>query len=86
MDDYKNEKDVLFISLAIDSKKDLISFLNTNRFRYAVIPQQNNCMENDMAISMFPTHILIDKNGKIVKVVNSIRDLIPSLKNELERS
>lgn len=83
VEDYKDDKDVLFISLAMDSEKDLTSFLNTKQFKYAVIPQQKKYMESDLDINMFPTHILIDKNGKVVKVVNSVDDLIPFLKKEI---
>ncbi len=76
---------MLFISLAMDSKQDLISFLNKQQFKYAVVPEQKRYMEEDLGISEYPTHILIDKNGKIVKVVNSVEDIIPFLKKETER-
>jgi thiol-disulfide isomerase/thioredoxin len=82
VEDYKDKNEVLFISLAMDSKEELTSFLQTKRFKYAVIPRQKKYMIDDMGISMFPTHILIDPNGKVVKVVNSVNDLIPFLRKE----
>ena len=33
----------------------------------------------------YPTHLLIDKNGKIRKVVNSIKELAPFLQKEIEK-
>ena len=79
VDKYKDRNDMLFISLAIDSKQDLISFLNTKEFKYAVVPDKEKC------ITAYPTHILIDKNGKIVKVVNGIDDLIPFIEKQAEK-
>lgn len=34
---------------------------------------------------MYPTHLLVDKNGRIVKVVNSIKELEPFIKSEAEK-
>jgi hypothetical protein len=39
-------------------------------------------MIDKLNITEYPTHLLIDKNGKILKVVNRINDLIPFLKRE----
>lgn len=86
VDEYKQNSDVLFISLAMDSRQDLISFLNKRQFKYAVVAEMKKYMEEDLGINEFPTHILIDKNGKIIKVVNTIDDLIPFLKRETEKT
>lgn len=81
---YKDNKDVLFISLASDSKQDLSRFLKKNPLNYAVIPLSDNYMNDKLRINLYPTHLLIDKTGKIVKVVNSIEELEPFLKKEVE--
>jgi thiol-disulfide isomerase/thioredoxin len=78
----KNRNDILFISLAMDSKQDLITFLKTKEFKYAVIPETKSFMNDKMHITEYPTHLLIDRNGKIVKVVNRIEDLIPFINKE----
>jgi thiol-disulfide isomerase/thioredoxin len=78
----KNKNDILFISLAMDSKQDLISFLKTKEFKYAVIPETKSFIIDKMRITEYPTHLLIDRNGKIVKVVNRIEDLIPCINKE----
>jgi peroxiredoxin len=82
VEENKDRHDILFISLAMDSRQDLINFLKTKEFKYAVIPEMKNFMMDKINITEFPTHILIDKNGKIVKVVNRIEDLIPFLHKE----
>ena len=66
----------------MDPKKDLLTFLKTKEFKYAVIPETTSFMVDKMHINMFPTHLLIDRNGKILKVVNDIQDLIPFLNKE----
>lgn len=86
VEEYKQNSNVLFVSLAMDSKPDLIAFLNKQPFRYAVIPAMKKYMMEDLGIYEFPTHILINKNGKIVKVVNSVEDMIPFIKRETENS
>ena len=82
VEENKDRDDVLFVSLAMDPKQDLITFLKTKELKYAVIPETTRFMVDKMHINMFPTHLLIDRNGKIVKVVNGIEDLIPFLNKE----
>lgn len=86
VDEYKQSSDILFISLAMDSKQDLIPFLKKRQFKYAVVPEKETYMLKDLGISIFPTHVLIGKNGKIVKVVNAVDDLIPFLRQETAKS
>ena len=40
-------------------------------------------MTKKLNITQYPTHLLIDRNGKIRKVVNRIDELVPFLKNEV---
>jgi len=83
VDRYKERNDVEFISLASDSKQDLIPFLKKKNFEYAVIPESNDYMSNKLVVNAYPMHLLINKKGKIVKVTNSIDDLIPSIEKEI---
>jgi len=86
VNEYKNREDILFISLAMDSEKDLLSFLSKNPFNYSVIPNVEKYMNEQLNITEYPTHILVDKNGKIVKVVNAINDLMPFIKKQAEQT
>lgn len=85
VDDYKDKNNVLFISLATDTTNDLKKFLNTKVFKYAVIPQMDNYITDKLNINMYPTHLLIDRSGKIIKVTNSVEELEPFLKKEIEK-
>lgn len=82
VDNYKYRKDILFISLAFDDKQDLINFLKTHKFNYAVVPGQQEFMTDKLSINTFPTHIVIGKDGKITKAVDNYKDLLPALKKE----
>ena len=75
----KNRDDIQFISLATDNQQELLSFLKTKEFKYAVVADKEKYMTEQLKISAYPTHILVDKNGKIVKVVNAIDDLDSAL-------
>lgn len=82
VDENKGNNDLLFISLALDSKADLTKFLKTKPFKYVTVPEMQDYMTNRLKITTYPTHLLIDRKGKIRKVVNRIEDLVPFLKNE----
>lgn len=85
VDKYKDRDDILFISLAMDSKQDLISFLNNRRFKYAVVPDMEEYMSKRLGITEYPTHILVNKNEKIIKVVNAVSDLIPFIEKQTKK-
>jgi len=57
---YKNNTDVIFASLAIDSKEDLQTYLSKTKIDYAIIPVQEQYMENDLGIAVYPTYIIIN--------------------------
>jgi peroxiredoxin len=82
VDENKDVSKVLFVSLAMDSKQDLQNFLKTKDFKYAVVPNTKNYMTDKLGITEYPTHLLINTEGKIIKVVNRIEDLIPFLNRE----
>ena len=83
VDNYKNRKDILFVSLAFDNKQDLKIFLKTHRFNYEVVPNQQSYMMDRLSINTFPTHIIIGKDGKIKKAVDNYKDLLPALNKEI---
>lgn len=83
VDSYQGNDQVLFVSLAFDTKDPLIKFLKTKEFKYAVVPGMKKFMSEDLSINTYPTHLLIDRSGKIVKVVNRIGDLVPFIEKAL---
>ncbi len=85
VDRYQNNKEVLFVSLAMDPKNPLVKFLQTRAFKYATVPDMTSFMANQLKVTQYPTHILVDKNGIIKKVVNKIEDLEPFIEREVNR-
>jgi peroxiredoxin len=83
--EYRQRKDILFLSLATDAKADLQSFLIKRPFAYAVVAGQEAYMSKQLGITQYPTHLLINKEGKIVKVVNTADDLVPFLAKEAQK-
>lgn len=79
---YKNRSDIVFVSLAFDEKKKLEAFLKKKKFDYAVIPDQENYLTKDLNVRSYPTHLIINKQGKVVKVLNTAHELITALDQE----
>ena len=82
VDEYADRDDIRFISLALDKKNDLAEFLRKKHFSYAVIPETESYIRDSLHISIYPTHLLINKKGSIIKVVNSVEELKPFLRKE----
>lgn len=79
---YKDRNDILFISLAMDKKERLAKFLKKNELKYATVPEMEDYMQSRLGIGAYPTHLLVDRAGKIVKVVNRIDELQPFLEKQ----
>jgi thiol-disulfide isomerase/thioredoxin len=76
---YQNRKDVAFVSLALDKPEKLTAFLLKKPFRYAVVANQTQFMGEELAISAYPTHIIVDKEGAIRKVVYNAHEMLEAL-------
>lgn len=72
---YKDRKDIIFVSLAYDEEADLKGFLLKKPFNYATASVPISYFKDTLKISGFPTHYLIDKDGKIVKIVTTAKRL-----------
>lgn len=82
VDNYRNRKDVVFISLATDSKEKLNQFLAQKKFNYAVVADQTKFITKELNVSSYPTHLIIDSNGIIRKVVNKADEMILALNDK----
>lgn len=80
VDKYKDDK-IEFVSLAFDKKDELVEFLETKEFKYPTIPEQKEYMAKKLKVKQYPTHLIIDANGIIIKMVNNVK----TLTSELER-
>lgn len=72
---YKNRKDIVFISLAEDTPEQLKTFLARKPLFYSVIPNMKEYMNTTLQLNAFPTHFIINKEGKIAKVLNNYESL-----------
>jgi thiol-disulfide isomerase/thioredoxin len=75
--------DVKFISLATDDREDLIEFLKDKPFSYAVVPSQNQYITDQLKANVFPTHVLVNREGKVVKVANGWSDIEDAVEKEV---
>ncbi len=82
---FSNRPDILFVSLAFDSKENLTAFLKTTTFNYAVVADQKKYLMEQLKIAYYPTHLIINKKGLIVKVIDGdYANMISCLKKELQ--
>lgn len=79
---YKNRKDILFVSLAFDAREALKTFLIKKQFDYAVVPVDTSYIEHQLKLNAYPTHLVINKNGLIKKVMNDPGELAIVLAKE----
>lgn len=82
VDKYQNNK-IEFVSLAFDKKEELSKFLETKEFKYAVIPEQKDYMAKKLKVKQYPTHLIVDSNGVVIKMVNNVKTLTSELKRIL---
>lgn len=79
---YKDRSDILFVSLAFDSKEKLGRFLKKRTFNYSVVSDQEGFIRDVLKISMYPTHFIVNRQGMIAKVVNDEKALASALQKE----
>lgn len=79
----KNNKNsqVQFLSLALDEAKPLEEFLSKTEFKYPVAAEQKNLITNKLGLTEYPTHLVIDENGKIKKVFQKASQIRKYLEN-----
>ncbi|MDP2068287.1 MAG: TlpA disulfide reductase family protein [Lutibacter sp.] len=75
VDKYKNREDIIFLSLAFDTEDELKRFLIKKPFNYKVAAVEKSFFDEELKISEYPTHFIIDNEGIIKKVVNTSKEL-----------
>ena len=86
VEQYKDRKDILFISLASDEKQPLVNFLKTKKFDYETVPNQKKYMIAELKVTAYPTHIVVGKDGKIKIIVGKAEDFLQTLRNEAAKT
>jgi peroxiredoxin len=64
VNEYKSDTEVVFIAVSLDPKEKLEEFLKDNPFDYIIIPDGNKIVKK-YPITSYPTHVIINKEGKI---------------------
>ena len=81
-EEYKDRKDILFISLAEDSPEQLKTFLARKPLSYTVIPDMKEYMNESLQLNSFPTQFILNKEGLISKVLPNFESLEVALAKE----
>lgn len=81
-EEYKDRKDIVFISLAEDSPEQLKTFLARKPLSYSVIPDMKVYMNENLQLNSFPTHFILNKEGLISKVLPNFESLEVALAKE----
>ncbi|MDO1501302.1 TlpA disulfide reductase family protein [Winogradskyella maritima] len=82
VEDYQPNRNIQFLSLALDKKEQLNKFLKKKSFKYNVIAEQKDLIENKLGLNVYPTHLIIDKKGNIEKVFNKAFNMISYLNSK----
>lgn len=83
-EEYADRKDILFISLCMDPRAEVEAYLKKNPFSYITIPGQDRFLNDTLKLNGYPTHFVIDKNGKIIRKTEDNREMVYALKKLLE--
>jgi len=75
-------KNYTFISFAFDETEKLRSFLKVKPLNYNNISVSKKFIEEKLKLNQYPTHIVIDKNGRIEKIFNNSNKLISYLEKQ----
>ena len=80
---YQSRKEIVFLSLAYDDKEKLKQFLTKTKFDYAVSEVSQQYFDEKLKIIAYPTHIVVNKKGVILKVTDKAEEMIGALEEEL---
>jgi peroxiredoxin len=76
------EKEVVFLAIALNTKKELKKFLKKNKFNYSIIAD-GQAIAQTYQIKGYPTNIIIDKSGVIHYVSTGVG---PNNKENLQKA
>ncbi|QNR82873.1 TlpA family protein disulfide reductase [Pedobacter riviphilus] len=67
VDRYQDRKDILFVSLASNKVEPLKKFLKQVTFKYQTVADADHYMIDSIGTKVFPSHLIIGRDGKIRK-------------------
>lgn len=90
VEEYKNDSNVIFLAVALDSKSEIKDFLKKNPFKYTII-DDGKYITSGYKVSSYPTNIVVSPEGKIhfsssgysgLPTINWIKKSIEELKKK----
>jgi peroxiredoxin len=92
VDEYKDQKDVVFIGLAASKRPELEKFLTKHPFKYKVVPNAQILIlskfgtpdKNGDIDVPFPMHYVIDRKGNVVLKIQGIKG-VEAVKAEIAK-
>lgn len=81
---YRQKKDVLFVSLALNEAKSLRKFLKGQEVKCAVVPTRQSYLVDTLQVRQYPTHFILGRDGKIAKVTTRASDLAVALQKAVQ--
>jgi len=82
VDKYKNRKDIIFVSIAYDSKEKLQAFMEHRTFKYAIASKSVSYIQDTLHVTGYPAHWVINKQGIVVSMSYDKSDMIAALNKE----
>ena len=83
-DKYQQNKDVLFVSLAMNKAESLREFLRGREVKFAVVPASKAYLVDTLKVTQYPTHFILGRDGRIAKVTTNASDLAVALQQEVQ--
>lgn len=75
---------VQFLSFALDSESKLIKFLQKKPLAFPTIPDQSARLVDTLHFSSYPSYLILDPMGKIIRVLDSIENVQLYLSENLQ--
>ena len=65
VESFREREDVVFLAVALDQSYELKDFLKEMPFQYGIV-DAGSYVASRYGINLFPTHVVIDKEGKVI--------------------
>jgi peroxiredoxin len=76
----------LFAGIAVDKEKELRQFVKKTNFKYDIISDTSGYLKGKLGIRAFPTAVIINKKGNVVKILDDQYHGFENLRAELKKA
>ena len=82
---YSNRKDILFAAIAFDKENALKEFMKKTDFHYDIISDTTSYLVKKIGINAFPTSVIINQEGNVIKILDDQYHGLEGLKEILRK-